>query len=257
VKVLVKLGGTLVDEPAKRAAIATELTAIARDHDLVVVHGGGKQVTRFLEERGVASTFIRGLRVSDEAVIDAVVKVIAGTVNKQIVSAFAAAGAAPVGLSGLDGMIAPAERLHPDLGFVGKPIPGDGRVLKLLSQGGYLPIVACIAGDRDGVIYNVNADQMAVSCAAGWGATKLIFLTDVPGVKGGDGKVVPSLTPEAAAGLIACGVATGGMQAKLEAATLALTLGISEVVVAPGQEPNACGRLLAGEILGTRMEAAR
>lgn len=254
-KILVKLGGTLLDEAASRSAIAGQLAAVAREHRLVVVHGGGKQVTRFLEERGIQSRFVGGLRVSDEAVIDAVTKVIAGSVNKQLVGALVAAGRPAVGLSGLDGPLTIAEQLNPDLGWVGRPVRSDGRALEALLAGGFTPAVACIAGDLAGNLYNVNADNMAVSCASGWGAEKLIFLTDVPGVKGEDGVLIPHLTPEAIRGLIDSGVAHGGMQAKLESAVAALNGGLQEVTIALGKEVDVCTRLLSGEQLGTRIRA--
>jgi acetylglutamate kinase len=253
-KVLIKLGGTLLDDAAKRRDMARQLAAVAKQFELVVVHGGGKQVTRFLEERGIESRFTGGLRVSDEVVIDAVSKVIAGSVNKQLVSAMIAAGQPAVGLSGVDGLLTRAEPLDLErLRFVGKPTATDGKLFRLLASGGYVPVVACIAGDQNGSIYNVNADQMAVSCALGWPADKLFFLTDVPGVKGRDGGVIAHLTPSQVLELTGAGVAHGGMQAKLEAAVWALQDGLSEVVIASGQEPEACSRLLIGESLGTRL----
>jgi acetylglutamate kinase len=253
VKVLIKLGGTLLDEPAKRADVARQLASLAGLCELVVVHGGGKQVTRYLEERGVKSEFVKGLRVSDEAVISAVTQVIAGGVNKQLVAAVIAAGRSAVGLSGVDGSLTQAVPLSPELQFVGKPISSNGTLLNLLVHAGYLPVVACLAADMQGHIYNVNADQMAVSCAVGWQADKLFFLTDVPGVKDGDGRTLSYLNEVEIRQLIADGIASGGMQAKLESAVWALESGLSEVVVAPGQAPNICRDLLAGALCGTRI----
>lgn len=252
-KVLIKLGGTLLDDPVKRNDLARQLAQVAQQAELVVVHGGGKQVTRFLEERGVNSRFVGGLRVSDETVIDAVTKVIAGGINKQLVAALCAAGRLSVGLSGVDGLLTTAQALNPELQFVGKPEKTDGNLLRLLVGAGYVPVVACIAADAKGNIYNVNADQMAVSCALGWGADKLFFLTDVPGVKNSVGSVVRQLTPLGVAELIQSGVAHGGMQAKLESAVAALQGGLAEVVIALGQEPNICAQLLAGNAIGTRL----
>jgi acetylglutamate kinase len=250
---LIKLGGTLLDDAAQRDDLARQLAQLAHQVELVVVHGGGKQVTRFLEERGVTSRFVGGLRVSDQTVIDAVTKVIAGSINKQLVAALCAAGQSSVGLSGVDGLLTVAQVVNPELQFVGKPQGTDSRLFQLLVGAGYLPVVACVAGDAQGNIYNVNADQMAVSCAVGWGADKLLFLTDVPGVKNGRGAVMAELTPHDAAELIQAGVAHGGMQAKLESAVWALNGGLAEVVIAPGQEPDICLRLLGGESLGTRL----
>jgi acetylglutamate kinase len=256
VKVLIKLGGTLLEHAGSRNELAAQLAEVARQHTLVVVHGGGKQVTRFLEERGVQSRFVNGLRVSDDSVMDAVIKVICGTVNKQLVGSLVSHGVKAVGLTGVDGPLTVAEQLDPQLGWVGRPVRTEGRLLDLLSDAGYLPVIACVAGGEHGEVYNVNGDQMAVSCAADWSATKLLFLTDVPGVKGASGEVLPNVTVDQARVLVSTGIAHGGMQAKLEAAESAITRGVSEVVIAPGREPRICLRLLAGESLGTTIHAA-
>ncbi len=256
-KLLIKIGGTLVDDEAKRHAIAEQVMQLAHAHQVVAVHGGGKQLTRFLEERGVASQFVKGLRVSDASVMDAVVKVIAGTVNKQLVTAIVRAGQPAIGLSGVDGPLTLAIRLDAELGSVGRPVKTAGHLFHLLLSSGYVPVVACIAGDEQGNIYNVNADQMAVSCAIGWGADKLLFLTDVEGVKDGMGEIVRELTLDSVSALVESGVAHGGMQAKLEAATLAVANGISQVVIAAGHIPGVCKRLMNGESLGTRVSAEK
>ena len=250
-RILIKLGGTLLDEPVMRREIARQLVQVSASHRVIVVHGGGKQVTHFLEERGVASRFVGGLRVSDQVVIDAVTQIIAGRVNKQLVAALIAAGRPALGLSGVDGSLTEAVPLSSELQFVGKPQATNGALLDLLLDAGYLPVIACIAGDRVGNIYNVNADQMAASCAAGWRADKLLFLTDVPGVKNGDGQITSQLSPAGIRNLTASGVAYGGMQAKLEAALWAIESGLPEVIIASGEEPEVCSRLVGGEHLGT------
>jgi acetylglutamate kinase len=252
-RVLVKLGGTLLDSEDSRAAIAEQLTrAFAANREMVVVHGGGKQMTRFLAERNVPSEFVEGLRVTTPEVLDAVLKVFAGTVNHLLVASLVKAGTMAVGLSGIDACLTEAVQLRPELGAVGRPVSSNPAVLETLTGGGFLPVVACVAGDRQGNIYNVNADQMAVACASGYGAAKLLFLTDVDGVKGADGNVIPRLTLAESRQLIADGVATGGMQAKLNAAADALLGGVGEVVIAPGAAAEIVARLLAGEAVGTR-----
>lgn len=255
-KILVKLGGTLLDHPQTQQRLAREITAAAAAHHIVVVHGGGKQMTRFLADKGIESTFVNGLRVTTEDVLDAVLKVLAGSVNHQLVAAFTAAGAAAVGLSGIDGFLAEAEQMDPALGYVGRTIRSDPRLLDILSANAYLPVVACVAADRHGQIYNVNADQMAVACAAAFAADKLLFLTDVDGVRGTSNETLPWLTPEQCRELISSGVATGGMQAKLNAATDALHKGVGEVVIAPGAVEGVVQKLLAGAPLGTRLANA-
>jgi len=254
VKVLIKLGGTLLDSAEKVRSIAEQLASAGPEHELVVVHGGGKEVTRFLAERGVESRFQNGLRVSDATVIDAVTKVIAGGVNKRLVSAVIAAGRQTIGISGVDGLLTRAVQFDPSLEFVGRPVSTDAKLLDLLLTSGYLPVVACVAGDEAGNIYNVNADVMAVSAALGWHASRLFFLTDVPGVKDREGNLVSQLTPDDIGELIRSGVAAGGMQAKLEAAEEALAGGV-EVSIVSGSEPRIISRLLEGEPVGTRLVA--
>jgi acetylglutamate kinase len=257
-RVLIKLGGTLLDNAAPRKSLARQIVeAGRRGMAVVVVHGGGKQMTRFLAERGVESKFVDGLRVTTPDVVDAVLKVFAGTVNHQLVAELVAAGGAAVGLTGIDACLTEAEPLRAELGAVGKPVRANPALLHTLLGGGFLPVVACVAGDRQGNIYNVNADQMAVACAAGFGADRLLFLTDVDGVRNGSGTVLPEITPGDCANLISGGVATGGMQAKLNAACEALAGGVGQVVIAPGGEQNIVSRLLANEPIGTRLVPRR
>jgi acetylglutamate kinase len=253
-RILVKLGGTLLDQPDLRARLASQITAAAGNgRETVVVHGGGKQMTRFLSERGIESRFVNGLRVTTPETMDAVVKVLAGTVNHELVAALTRAGANAVGLSGVDSGLAVAEQMNPDLGFVGRVVKSNPALLRLLTANRYIPVVACMAGDAQGAMYNVNADQMAVACAAGFEADQLIFLTDVDGVLDTEKRLCPELTIAQCEQLIADGVATGGMQAKLNAATSALRQGVKQVRIAQGAAPDALARILGGEKLGTTL----
>ena len=253
-KVLVKLGGTLLDGAESRDRLAAQIAAArGRGIEMVVVHGGGKQMTRCLAERGIESRFVGGLRVTNPETLDAVLKVFAGSVNHELVASLNRAGALAVGLSGIDALLVEAEQLDPALGAVGRVTKSNPALLELLTANGYLPVVACVAGDRQGQVYNVNADQMAVACAAAFGARQLIFLTDVEGVLDGAGRVRPVLTAAEGRQLIADGVATGGMQAKLEAALAALAGGVEQVRIAPGAAEGVLERVLAGGGIGTRM----
>jgi acetylglutamate kinase len=210
-------------------------------------------MTRFLEERGVQSQFVEGLRVSSPEVIDAILKVIAGTVNHELVAALGSAGVRAAGLSGIDSGICRAEQLRPALGAVGRPVASDPALPDLLTKAGFVPVIACVAAGPDGTIYNVNADQMAVAVAAALQVDRLIFLTDVDGVRGREGATIPRMTVAEAEGLIAAGVATGGMQAKLNASATALRGGAAEVVIAPGARAGILEELLRDEPAGTRI----
>lgn len=253
-KVLIKIGGTLLDSVESRQRLAAEIGHVAQDGlKAVVVHGGGKQMTRFLEERGVESRFVDGLRVTTPDVLDAVLKVFAGSVNQELVAAFISKGVPAVGLTGMDALLTEARQMNVELGFVGEPVRSDSRLLALLMEGGYLPVVACLAGDRHGQFYNVNADQMAASVASAMQAEKLFFLTDVEGVWGEEKEIYPTITIDRCKKLIEQGIAKAGMQAKLEAAMEALRLGVGEVVIAPGGVPGIIQGLLSGDQIGTRL----
>lgn len=256
-RILVKLGGTLLDTPEVRARLVNEIAGQAgRGRELIVVHGGGRQMTQYLAERGVESRFVDGLRVTTPETLDAVLKVLAGTVNRELVAWLIAAGARAVGLTGLDGSLVEAEQMDPALGAVGRVVRANPELVELLVSSGYLPVVACVAGDRQGRVYNVNADQMAAACAAGFRASRLFFLTDVDGVLDSLGAVQPQLTLPESERLIAAGIARGGMQAKLNAAARALREGVDEVRIAPGAAPGILERLFAGEPVGTRLVMA-
>lgn len=253
-KILIKIGGTLLDSEASRLRLAAEIGDLtASGTQCVVVHGGGKQMTRFLLEGGVESQFIDGLRVTTPEVLDAVLKVLAGTVNHELVAAFIAAGALAVGITGMDGLTTRAEPLSAELGAVGKPVGSDPRLLQTLLEHGYVPVVACVAGDRTGRFYNVNADQMAVACAAALAVDRLFFLTDVEGVLDGERQTRRTLTIGECIELIDQDVATGGMRAKLEAATEAMRRGVEQVVIAPGAVHGVVGQLMSGQAVGTRL----
>lgn len=256
-KLLVKLGGTLLDVDSTREALARQIASIARAvspaTQMVVVHGGGRQMTRYLTERGVESRFVNGLRVTTPEVLDAVVKVIAGSVNSQLVATLNRAGARAVGVSGIDGGLVEAEQLDPALGSVGRVTRAAPTLLHALLAGGFLPVVACVAGDREGRFYNVNADQMAVACAVAFRADQLIFLTDVAGVLDAEKRLLPRLTMARSESLISAGVATSGMLAKLNAAHSALAQGVPQVRICAGAAEDVLERILAGEEIGTRL----
>lgn len=252
-KLLIKLGGTLLDDKASRKNIASQAAAAAAEHRTVVVHGGGKQLSRYLKTYGIESEFRHGLRVTSPEILTAVLRILAGTVNHELVAALGEAGARAVGLSGIDAGMVLATPLAPDLGAVGKVEEVNAELLDLLTENGYLPAVACVAGGRGGEVYNVNADQMAVAAAGGFGADQLIFLTDVEGVLDENQRRIAKLTPADAEDLIQRGVAKGGMEAKLRAAAAGVEQGIGQVRIVRGAEPDVVSRVLGGEDLGTTL----
>ncbi len=239
-KIVVKIGGTLLEDPVARQRMAAMVAAEFRadNKQVLLIHGGGKQLTAYLEKTGVQSEFRNGLRVTTAEAIDGVVKVFAGTVNHNLLAAFVAEGVRAAGISGIDGACLLAEQLRDeqgrDWGFVGRIIQADSRLWQTLLDAGILPVMACLAVGADGQIYNVNADQAAVACAAAWKADRLVFLTDVDGVEDGRGQRMESLACEDIAGLIRAGTVSGGMEAKLNAIAEAARNGLHEVHICNG-----------------------
>ncbi len=250
-KLLVKLGGTLLESEDATRAVATQLAAQAREHQIVVVHGGGKQLSRHLAARGIESRFLHGLRVTTPETLESVVQVLAGEVNLRLVAALVRAGARAVGLTGADAGLVEAVPLSAELGAVGSIERVRPGLLDLLVTRGYLPVVACLAAGRRGEIYNVNADEMAVACAVHSLVDRLLFLTDVEGVLDAEKRLLTELTATQAEQLISQGVARGGMEAKLRACGRALAQGIPEVWIAPWARPGALEGFLEGHGAGT------
>ena len=196
----------------------------------VVVHGGGELVTQWMGKQGIEAQFVRGLRVTDAQSLDVVCAVLAGLVNKQLVSAINALGGKAVGVSGVDGNLIKAVVRDPELGFVGRIVDIDLTLVRLLVDAGYVPVVSplgIMAGPfGDGAqMLNINADTVAGEIAARLASAQLIFLTDVEGVLDGSGKLISTLGPGEATELIVGGTASGGMIPKLEACLRAVTSG--------------------------------
>ncbi len=262
-KIVVKAGGTLLETPEQRLHIASSVARQVRGgHQVILVHGGGKQLSRFLEKFGVHSNFVDGLRVTDAAALDGVVKVLAGTVNHELLAAFHRIGIRAAGVSGIDSGCLIAEKLAGDAGqdwgFVGKVVRANPELWEVLVSGGILPVMACLAVGADGQIYNINADQAAGACATAFQADALIFLTDVDGVRDASGKVLHELHAEAIPALLQSGAVTGGMLAKLNAVQEALRGGIARIHICNGHVDGSLenGILLSNRHSGTTVFAA-
>src|SRR5215831_14501460 len=215
---VVKLGGAGLETPELLAGCVRAIAELVRDgNQVAVVHGGGVQLTRTLEQMGKKSEFISGLRVTDAETRDAALMVLAGRVNKSLVAALGSHGQAAVGLSGGDGHVfrARKKKTNPDLGFVGEIAAADARWLDAIWAMGAVPVISSIALGFDGEYYNINADEMASACAIATKADTLVFLTDVPGVKGADGSVMRWLTLAQIPSLEKQNVISGGMLPKL------------------------------------------
>lgn len=214
----------------------------------VVVHGGGPQIGQMLKKLQIPSQFIDGLRVTDAAAIEVVEMVLAGSINKQIVSTINAAGGRAVGLSGKDGNLVVARKLERtredpetgartavDLGFVGEPETINPEVLRTILRSDLIPVIAPIGVGCKGETYNINADTVAGAVAGAMHAARLMLLTDVEGVLDRDKKLIPKLTVAEARALIADGTISGGMIPKIETAIEAVEAGVTAAVILDGR----------------------
>ena len=236
-KVVVKIGGAALDDFSTLRKCAHAIVQFAGDgHRVAVVHGGGAALTRTLNLLGKTSDFIDGLRVTDAETRDVAIMVLAGIVNKRLVAAINAAGQPAVGLCGGDGMAFRARKKQVqdhDLGYVGEICRSEPRWIHAIWREGAIPVLSSVALGTDGQYYNVNADQMSAACAIACRADALIFLTDVGGVKGADGVVIPWLNANEVGALVQKAVITGGMLPKLEACAQALRNGVARVRLMP------------------------
>jgi acetylglutamate kinase len=255
---VVKLGGSLLDDLAMRShALAAIAGRWHNDHAVVVVHGGGKNIDAALNRLGIPKKTAQGLRVTDGDTLDVVTGVLAGNVNKGVVTALSGYEVPAAGISGADGDTLVAS-VHPpvdgvELGFVGSIEGSDPSLILTLMGGGFLPVVGSLAAGPDGTVLNVNADSAAAAIAVALRATRLVFLTDVEGLFDASGSLVASLDGPSAAAMLESPAVTGGMKPKLRACLSALAGGVPEVVIA-GPQRHASS--LAGGEGGTHVVAA-
>ena len=245
---VIKYGGHAMGSPALAQDFARDIVLLKQvGINPVVVHGGGPQIKAMLDRLKIKSQFVEGLRVTDAATVEIVEMVLAGSINKQIVSAIQAAGGQAVGLSGKDGNLIEASKLTRtrrdpgshieqvlDLGFVGQPT----RVLKPFQGTDIVPVIAPIGVGADGQTYNINADTAAGAIAAALSARKLIMLTDVEGVLDRERRLISELSAARARVLIADGTVSGGMIPKLETCLRALDEGVGAAHVLDGRLPH-------------------
>jgi len=225
----------------------------------VVVHGGGNRITEWLKRMDLGTSFVRGMRVTDAPTLEVVVAVLAGLVNKELVAAIIARGGKAIGLSGVDGGLIEAKVENPELGYVGEVVKVNPEPIKAVLTSGYIPVIAPAGFRLDNssndpvALLNINGDVVASEIAAALKAERLIFLTDVPGVRDGENKFLPRLSVAEARSMINSGVISGGMIPKVEACLKALDKVPSTQIV----DGRSAGALLAAVERnegGTRIE---
>src|SRR5947199_3439127 len=254
---VVKLSGKATEDAANLASLTEELALIHQvGIRLCVVHGGGKQLSDLASQMGVAQTIINGRRVTDDATLEMAKMIFAGKINTDILASLRHRGTEAVGLSGVDGNIVRAvrrppkeilnretgEREHVDFGHVGDVVEINVRLLHVLLDQGYLPVVSSLGADDEGMVFNINADTIASEIAVRLGAEKLIMLSDVDGLylrPGERASKVSRLSAEEAEALVSDGVATGGMIPKLQSITELLRRGVGSAHIINGNLRNA------------------
>lgn len=255
--VVVKLGGELLEEPTRVKAVAGVIRQAAIRGPLVVVHGGGREIDRALFAAGIAKQQVDGLRITDDATLNVVVAVLAGTVNTQFVAALNAAKVKAVGLTGADAGVAPVKKAPPfktaagvtvSLGRVGEPTGKTAPALLLqLVKGGFVPVVASVSASASGELFNVNADTLASGIAARLGAARLVIAGATAGVLDANGGTLAEIDRKMAKAMVASGAASAGMVAKLGACRTALDAGVKDVRIADGRSSTALGAAVAGD----------
>jgi acetylglutamate kinase len=250
--IVVKYGGHAMGDAALGKAFAQDIALLKQSGvNPIVVHGGGPQIAAMLNKMGIESRFEGGLRVTDEKTVEIVEMVLAGSINKDIVRMINAEGEWAIGLCGKDGNMVYAEKARKtvidpdsnierilDLGFVGEPVEVDRTLLDLLAKSEMIPVIAPVAPGHDGHTYNINADTFAGAIAGALTATRLLFLTDVPGVLDKDKNLIDELTVAEAKALIADGTISGGMIPKVETCIDAIERGVQGVVILNGKTPH-------------------
>lgn len=254
--IVVKIGGSTLGE---HDTTLEDLVSLQREGSHpIVVHGGGKIISDWMAAQNVRPVFKDGLRVTDKESLQIVVAVLAGLINKELVSQLAAAGAKAIGLSGADGGMLTAAVKDPELGYVGDVAQVDPSPILAMSQAGYIPVIAPVARcPSDDPTYpnslmNINADTAAGEIAAALHADQMYFLTDVEGVLDRGHRLISRITARQAEALTSSGTISGGMIPKIEACIRALNSG-SESRIIDGRKPGALRQSISGAALGTRI----
>lgn len=241
--VVIKYGGSAMTDPAMRASIADDIVLMKLvGVNPVIVHGGGPDITAYMERLGMPVEFRNGLRVTPPEAMEVVKMVLVGKNNKDIVSDINGHGRYAVGISGDDGNLIRARQLDPALGMVGEVTGVDTTVVVDLISDGFIPVIATVGAGEDGASYNINADTAAGEIAAALGAEKIIFLTDVDGLYADfadKGSLISALSLEQARGMVARGEVEKGMLPKVKACVRALEGGVSRAHILNGTTPHA------------------
>jgi acetylglutamate kinase len=261
-KLVVKIGGQAAEDREGRQDLARQIAEVCRSgHSVVVVHGGGKALTRTLGRLGIPTEFYQGLRVTDAATRDVALMVLAGLVNKQWVAELERSGQPALGICGGDAGMVRARKLttnsnghHKDLGFVGRPHQVRTAILEMALREGIVPVVASLALGPRGEFLNINADDFAAALARALKTDRLLYLTESEGVWDAHRRLLPVVKEGEIRSLIRKGIVRDGMIPKLLSSARLLRHEVGEIDIVPAAAPNVLLRALAGaDQVGTRI----
>ncbi len=256
--IVIKIGGSTLGD---HDTTLKDLANLQKEgYPIVIVHGGGKVISQWMERQGVLPQFVRGNRVTDSQSLEIVTAVLTGLINKQLVASLLSLKANVIGISGVDGGLLKCKLSEtPELGLVGEVISVDPIVLDTLISKGFMPLIAPIGfhsmdgSELSGSLLNINGDSVTGDVASSLNASRLIFLTDVAGVMDNSGRLIPRLSKRQARMLIEAGVVKGGMIPKIEAC-LKASESLSHANIIDGREQGALRQCIDGENLGTRIQ---
>ena len=254
--VVIKYGGSaMINDDLKHQVMKDIVLAWLIGIKIVLIHGGGSEISELMEKVGKEPQFIDGLRVTDKETVELAQMTLSGKVNKSLVHLIEVTGGKSVGISGVDGRLIEAKPKNKKLGFVGTITSVNTAIINDLLNSGYIPVISTIGCDQSGAIYNINADTAAAHLAGALGAERLIMMTDIAGIlqdKGDPSSLIPEI-PAAEAGILKKkGVIDGGMIPKVDCCIEAIGRGVKNVVIMDGRVPHAIlMELLTDEGAGT------
>ena len=244
-RITIKLGGSILEDSDIRVRLLSQVSEIVKQgHEVILVHGGGKSLNRRLSQMQMKSRFVDGLRVTDAETLGIAVMVLSGEVNKRIVAEMSLLETKALGICGADAAavrcadVSTLPGYPTGIGFVGKPTHVDISFFDAILKAGLVPIVSSIALGPDSQLYNVNADQMAAACASGTHCDSLIYLTDVPGVRDEEGRILSQMGKADILDLRSRGILSGGMLPKTSSCLEAIEAGVESVHIVPGSSPD-------------------
>ena len=257
--VVIKYGGNaMVNESLKQQVMEDIVLLWLIGVKVVLIHGGGPEISSMMQKLGKEPKFINGLRVTDKETIDIVQMVLAGKVNKDLVNLLQTKGGHAIGLSGIDGGILECQMKDEQLGYVGNITKIRTQPIEDILEKNYIPVVSTVASDRQGNAYNINGDTAAAHIAGALGAERLIMMTDIAGIlkdKDDPSTLIPEITVSEAKGLYESGVISGGMIPKVDCCIDAIEHGVDNVVIMDGRIPHSIlMELLTDEGAGTMVK---